>query len=384
MSGDPTGDERASHGVPREVLQAERSKLVAELVELDRDAAQRLAEADPDLHRVRSEKREELARVETAMAPRFAIHKLAERGIDLATPPPPPPVLLKFGGGQPFMRSGVVASLLAPGGTGKTFALVQLAVAIASGTPWLGTYHPTRKGAVFLALAEEDDEEVQRRLWQATRGLDDYQLNEVHRNVAAYGRAGHDVAFLHRTPDRNIGSTQWFSTIKAELAAKGPWRSVILDPWSRWGGVDAETDAHAATFGVRLLEELTKLEGAPAVIVAHHTRKAQRGSNAPADASDARGSSAFVDGGRFTMNLSRHNENLLTLNVTKTNGTIPGPELLLARADGGVLRPATPTEQAEAHEGRATAGARNTRKVPTPVPTPAATNAKQRTQSLEW
>ena len=366
MGHDLNADERAVHGVGRDVLEAERLKLVAELAELDRDAEQRLAEVAPDLLRDRKRKRDELTRLEEAARPRFRILRLAERGVDLAKPPPAAPVLLTGDRGVPFMRSGIVASLIAPGGTGKTYALAQLAVSIAAGTPWLGTYQPTQKGGVLLGLAEEDDDEVHRRLAQATRGLDDYRRAEVHRNLAAHGFSGQDVAFLRRNPDKNIGPAEWFSTFKAELAAKGPWRAIILDPWSRWGGVDAETDAHAATYGVRLLEELTKLEGAPAVIVAHHTRKASKGSG-PADASDARGSSAFVDGGRFTMNLGRQgNGELLALRVTKTNGTVPGPELILARGDGGTLRPATPAEGAEANptprQGSASAA-------PTPSPT---------------
>lgn len=354
MGHDLNGDERATHGVSREVLDAEIMKARAELQSLDLDADRKLAEVAPEILTERTRTRAELARLEEAARPRFEIRRLADRGIDLARLPPPAPVLLTLDGGKPFMRSGVVASLVAPGGTGKTFALVQLACAIGSGTPWLGTYQPTRKGAVLLALAEEDDDEVQRRMYQATRGLDEYQRGEVLRNVAALGLAGRDVSFLRRTPDKNIAAAAWFSTFKPELAAKGPWRAVILDPWSRWGGVDAETDAHAATYGVRLLEELTKLEGAPAVIVAHHTRKASKGSTGPADASDARGSSAFVDGGRFTMNLGRHRESaLLSLRVTKTNGTVPGPELILARGEGGVLRPATPSERASEQDANA-------------------------------
>ena len=368
MGNDLTADTRPTNPLTADLIAAELAKVIAEGAELDRDAEAKLAELAPDLSRDRRRNRDERARLEKAARPRFQIRRLADRGVDLAKPPPAAPVLLTHDRGAPFMRSGIVASLVAPGGTGKTFALVQLAVAIASGSKWLDRYQPTRKGPVFLGLAEEDDDEVQRRLCDATRGLDEYGRTEVARNIAAHGFTGHDVAFLRRAPDKSIGSSEWFDTIKAELAARGPWRAIILDPWSRWGGVDAETDAHAATSGVRLLEALTRLEGSPAVIVAHHTRKASKGSTGPADASDARGSSAFVDGGRFTMNLARGNGDLLSLRVTKTNGTIPGAELILARGSGGTLRPANPDELADAQAAQATSGTRRARPAPASTP----------------
>ena len=374
MGGDLYADARASHGVSREVLDAELAKVLAEGAELERDAEAKLAELAPDLVAARRRNREERARLEEAARPRFRVERLNERGVDLVTPPPSAPVLLTHGRAVPYMRSGIVASLIAPGGTGKTFALCQLAASLATGLPWLETYLPTRKGSVFLGLAEEDDDEVQRRLFGATKALDAYQRSEVLRSVAAHGLMGQDVSFLRRTPDKNIGAAEWFGTLKNELARTGPWRAIILDPWSRWGGVDAETDAHAATYGVRLLEELTRLEGGPAVIVAHHTRKPSAGAKGPSDASDARGSSAFVDGGRFTMNLGRRGTgDLLSLRVTKTNGTVPGPELILGRGEGGALRLATPAEIAADDERderprarRASTGAA------APVPTPTA------------
>ncbi len=370
MGDDLTRDTRPSDPVTPEVIAGKRAKVLAEIADLERDRDARLADVAPEILHDLRRKRDELVRLEEAARPRFEIQRLADRGIDLEKPPPLAPVLLTHDGGVPFMRSGIVASLVAPGGTGKTFALCQLAASLASGVPWLGTYLPTRKGSVFLGLAEEDDDEVHRRLFEATKTLDPYNRNEVLRNVAAHGLMGRDVSFMRRAPDKNIGAAEWFATFKGELARSGPWRAIVLDPWSRWGGVDAETDAHAATFGVRLLEELTRLEGAPAVIVAHHTRKPSAGSKGPSDASDARGSSAFVDGGRFTMNLGRRGAgDLLSLRVTKTNGTVPGPELILARDKGGVLRPATPTEIAEDDEAQPRTSSRRTTTAPTPTPT---------------
>lgn len=351
MGGDLAADDRATHGVEPSQLEATRASLAAEVADLERERAGAFAVGSPERNGVLRRKREELANVDKAIAAttaRFVPRRLVELGVDwLDKPPPPVPALLTVADGSPFVRSGIVASLLAAGGTGKTFALTQLAVSLASGARWLDTYKPTEPGAVFLGMAEEDVDEVRRRLYQATRPLSPEQRAMVMRNVAAEGFAGRDVAFLRRTPDRDVGKAGWFDTFKAGLVEGGPWRCIILDPWSRWGGVDAETDAHAATTGVRLLESLTTLPGNPTVFVAHHTRKPSKGQDAP-DANDARGSSAFVDGGRCTLSLWRRPDELLSLRVTKTNGTVYAPELILTRATGGTLRPATPAEIAAA------------------------------------
>lgn len=273
----------------------------------------------------------------------------------LETLPHEVPVLLRGEHGRPFMRDSRVAALIAPGGTGKTYALCDFAMAVATGSAWLGTYGVASKGKVLLALGEEDEDEIRRRLWHISRPLDLYDRAEVARNIVPLGLMGQQVAMLERTADGNIRASSWFAQFRASLEAHGPWRAIVLDPWSRWGGSDAETDANAATMGISLLESLTQLPGRPAVIVAHHTRKVMAG--ARLDASDTRGSSAFVDGARLVINLSRRpTGDLLELRVTKANYTMPSAPLVLARGDGGILRPATvaqiEAEREEAEEGR--------------------------------
>lgn len=262
--------------------------------------------------------------------------------------PPEARVLLR-NGGAPFMRDGRVALLVASGSTGKTYALCDLGLAIGCGGDWLETYRVERKGRVCLGLGEEDAEEGRRRIYRASRRLDAYQRSEAARNVVVLGLAGQEVGLLRKGQDGNIVASAWFESFRANLARMGEWRAIILDPWSRWGGPDAETDAHAATRGVQLLEALTKLPGNPAVIVAHHTRKPMQvkgGGSAP-DVADTRGSSALVDGARLVVQMMRRRgskRGLLDMVVTKANYTVPGDPLVLSRGTHGVLRPATPAE----------------------------------------
>ena len=285
-------------------------------------------------------------------APSIALRTLAEyrmAGDDwLGQLPNEAAVLLKTRDGAPFVRDSRVGLLVAPGGTGKTFALIDLARAIASGGSWFDHYPVQRKGKVLLALGEEDNEEIRRRLYKATRYSSDYERAEVERNLVPLGLMGQRIGLMERGADGNARASAWYGQLTDQLTKSGPWRCIILDPWSRWGGPEVETDAHAATLGVSMLEALTKLPGSPAVIVAHHTRKSIAGMKQ--DANDTRGSSAFVDGARWVANMSRKGKTrLIELAVTKANYTVPGEPLLLARGEGGTLRAATPAELEEAN-----------------------------------
>src|SRR5690606_14405710 len=79
----------------------------------------------------------------------------------------------------PRGRTGL---LTATGGVGKTYALIQLALAVAGGGFWLDTFRATEAGHVCLALAEEDADEARRRLWRAANALE--LSTEQRRDIA--------------------------------------------------------------------------------------------------------------------------------------------------------------------------------------------------------
>jgi len=260
---------------------------------------------------------------------------------------PPKATSLLTCGYKPYLRDGRVGLLVAPGGNGKSFALMQLAIAVATGQPWLGTYQVERKGKVLLACGEEDVDEVRRRLHSVTRDLGEYERYELARNLVPLGLAGTRTSFLERK-DGVTAVTPWYTQFSGALQAHD-WRAIILDPLSRWGGPEVETDANAATELVTLLETLTKAPGNPAVIAAHHERKSN---GSLSDASSVRGSSALVDGPRWVANLRRRRKgDLLEIAVTKANNTVAPPPLVLKRGQGGLLRPATGQEIADAEVG---------------------------------
>jgi len=297
------------------------------------------------------------------------------------------------GAGEPgFLPRGIVAMLVGEGGGGKTQAAVQLAVAVATADlamsresdagRWLGTYKATERGRVALALGEEDDEEIHRRVWFALRALEEREeaahdgfgfdkkrgpravwkyADAVRENVRPWALAGVSSVFIvpvDATPrfggPRACDPTEEFKAFEAALWRDGkPWSLVVLDPATRFLGADSETNNKAATEWMTLVHRLTKLPGNPTVLVIHHTNKAAR-KEGIADASASRGSSALTDGARWVATLAaphRDDETTvcdLRLTLVKANYVRAGlPPLELVRDDEhpNYLRPMTLREK---------------------------------------
>ena len=255
-----------------------------------------------------------------------------------------------------FFPCGKVGLLAAAGGTGKTMALIQLAIAVATGTPWLGHYSTPKSGRVLLALGEEDEEEMRRRLFQAVKALSVSTSERAHvmANIDVLPLAGESVAFVSK--DARTGDVCELPTIeqlREQLRARAtdaqghePWRLIILDPLSRFAGPDTETDNSAATRFIQTVESLTKAPGNPAVLLAHHTPKSARGKDTESlDTNAARGSSALTDGVRWVASLladkSEDGDALRTVSfqLTKSNYTASAPKHQVKRGDYGVLLP---------------------------------------------
>ena len=261
--------------------------------------------------------------------------------------PPKREALLTDGdgpGAMPFMVRGKASMLVAPGGGGKTGLLTQLAVAVARGTEWLG-YNVKRPGRVLFALGEEDENEMQRRIYDAYNGATD-DSREIAERVAAnlvpLPLYGTNPRFMER-PETNTVSdeTPFYRNMTEYLEERGPWALIIIDPASRFMGAEVETDNAAATRFVELLEKMTQVDGDPTVLAAHHTNKGAH--SGKTDQGAARGSSALVDGVRWVANveivedpegLAEEYRDWRRLRVTKTNYTKRTPPMYLRWAKG--------------------------------------------------
>ncbi len=243
---------------------------------------------------------------------------------------------------------GKTTILQAAGGTGKTFALLDLAVSVAAGRRWLGAFRlpepgpdgETPTGEVLLLLGEEDREDVARRMGGILRcgyRVEGIPLDRLKRNLVVQsvnGCAG--VSFL----DDRGGWTDAGVALLRRVEETGPYRLIVVDPMARFAGPEAELSADTATKYVAFLEALSDCAGGAAVVQAHHTSKAARNSG-DTSMSASRGSTGLVDAARAVLDLSpmagKPPDALgarLRLSSAKANGAPPFDPVLLHRPAG--------------------------------------------------
>jgi len=197
----------------------------------------------------------------------------------------------------PGLEPEMFGLIVAPGGTGKTFFGLDLAVSVALGRSIAGGLFPATAPAktVYLA-AEESGRMLAERLRSLTRASERRDAN-LHQNLLMLpllGEKGYLIEGGKTTP--------LFAQIKT-LAAGA--RLIIVDPVRLLHDGEENDSASAALF-VKVMGQLAKACGA-AVIGVHHANRAS-GENAGSQHA-ARGSSALVDGARWQLNLSRMDKN---------------------------------------------------------------------------
>lgn len=239
-----------------------------------------------------------------------------------------------FGISEGFLPAEVPCILAAPGGCGKTYLLIQAAVAAACGIGWLHAKALTPIKVLFLA-GEEDHNEVARRLQSVLKsmGISENKklIGLVNQNLRLFARVGNNERLI----DDEDKPTEAFKKLKFFLEKNPNIKLVILDPASKYMGCETEKDAAKAQNWVDLLWQLSLTEGKPSVLVAHHTRKdgskntifkASEKDKAPEMDLDAiRGSGGLVNGFRWAMLLARReyddNTERVFLKVVKANYT---------------------------------------------------------------
>ena len=250
---------------------------------------------------------------------------------------------------KPFLRKGILAMLVGAGGVGKTHALAQLALSLATGYPWLDVFPIEKPGHVFLGLGENNLSDIHRLLRKIAKHfmqrikMDQYVFFDPDPLLAAMERiapmafSGVDAAFIHQGQP-----TPFFKALLDSLKQTEPpsgWSCIILDPISRFIGMDAETDNAAATQFIALLEKLSlELKGNPTVIFGHHMNKGGV-SGLSTDQAAARGSSAITDGVRWQVNLEKGKQEEMDSNReiifrhVKSNFTAILPTKILRKDD---------------------------------------------------
>ena len=242
-----------------------------------------------------------------------------------------------------FMPLGNVGILAATGGSGKTQILIQLALSIATGIPWLGRFGVVETGKVILALGETDSPSLQRRLYYSAKRMDlsEEQKQIAYNNIRPIPLAGCDVRL--ETEEKLV--TTFNEQLWNQLEDEKETRLIILDPGSRFMPPEAETDNHQATLFIEQLERLTMAPGGPTVLLSHHTRK---GGGLGKEA--ARGASALTDGARWVANLEKtefqcEENSVMEMYLSKFNDGRAGVRELIRFDKNGAVKALTKDEK---------------------------------------
>lgn len=260
--------------------------------------------------------------------------------------------------GDTWMPRGKVGSLVAPGSTGKSQLLIQLAMCIASSNPnrrWLGELEVPERGNVVLALGEEGERDAHRRIrdtlyhWAQRDGRADISEDEtasIHRRLWAMGMADKRTALMQeptrlryvddvlekeiqlrggeleedeiqaRKMELLEGWTAQYRHFKSLLSNPPDidhaprWKAIILDPASQFIGPEVEKSSEAATRFVGLLKSWAKRtwggqSTGPMVMTAHHASQHAAGEDRESFLSNphaSRGSTALTAGVRWQSN----------------------------------------------------------------------------------
>ena len=244
-------------------------------------------------------------------------------------------------GGEGVLPMGKVGQLIGEGGVSKTSALIQLALAVATGAPWFGTFDVPKPGRVLACFGEEDAEELHRRFFNAAKAMSVAPPKEGA--IIALPLVGMPVPMIEAGYGGDFEDAPFLTWLRDFVSLEGPFALVLLDPLSRFAGSDAEKDNAVGTRFIQGLESLVEPSQGATILACHHTNKVSRGAGARVDTASGRGSSSLTDGVRWVAALSsepvrvespEERERLgevVTLAFTKSNYSRKADPLLLRR-----------------------------------------------------
>lgn len=246
---------------------------------------------------------------------------------------------------------GKVGMLVAPGGTGKSFLMIQLAVAVATHTRLADHWQVDSPGASLILCAEEDDEDLHHRLQDvlaSTIAHTPASQQLIEQRVFIKSMLTEDNLMTHANDHGEMVLTDYVDRLALTARQIPDLKLIIIDPASRFRGGN-ENAAQDTTRFVEALERLRSATGATVLLV-HHTNKGSMNAD-EVNQGASRGSSALTDGVRWQMSLSKPNAKQATAagvsthnlhqyvlaTITKSNGAPPQDPVLLLRGPGGVL-----------------------------------------------
>jgi hypothetical protein len=198
--------------------------------------------------------------------------------------------------GNQFCRR-FLASIIAPGGTGKTALRILQYVALATGQPLTGQ-HVFRRSRVLMLGLEDDKDEMRRRIKAA---LIHHQIEQEEIKGWLFCAAPKGVKLAEiRNGTRRIGHLE--KLLRDAIDRRKP-DLVAFDPFIRLHALE-ENDNGAMDFVCDLLIKLS-IEYDIAIDAPHHTKKGQLTAG---DADNGRGGSGMRDAARLVSTLTTMTE----------------------------------------------------------------------------
>lgn len=229
-----------------------------------------------------------------------------------------------------LVPSHTVTLFFGDGGTGKSLAALQLATAVATGGRWLD--RPVKSGRVLFLTAEDDRDELHRRLADISRAMS-IPLDDLD-GLKILALAGEDAVLAAASgKGGTIVPTPLWSAFGAEAEAFGPVL-IIADTLADIYAGDENVRAQARQF-IGMFRGLAIRMRAAALLLAHPSVAGM------ANGSGSSGSTGWGNSVRSRLYLSRvvmegeeADPDLRVLTTKKANYTRAGSEIRLKWRDG--------------------------------------------------
>lgn len=269
----------------------------------------------------------------------------AEAGVNRFLINEPPEQDYLFDG---LILRNLVYGVFAAGGTGKSYFLLQLVTALATGHS-LGPFKPTRSNRVLYLGAEDPEWELHRRIHLIASNQGLLSSKELADNLAVYPIAGKIGPLLMLGQNNNPTTSAYYEWLQETISNLKGLEVLVLDPLSRLYGLNENDNAHGTAW-ISALERLA-LDYNISIIFAHHEPKSASQNKSLQD-STGRGAGSIKDGCRGTISMRGMTESdsnkfddvnprdYVEVDISKANYTAKLPNsVYFRRGDGGILEP---------------------------------------------
>lgn len=282
--------------------------------------------------------------------------------IFLDTTPPDITGICKLNGWT--FPQGETSLLIAQGGTGKSYFLLALMLALATGIKY-GEFEPKRKYKVLGLFGEDCETIIQTRVKNIVSQLhlDDIQYRYDLKNFNAQSVINMRLVEFgdHQNPKATDKFKELCELLEREQDKGQPVDILILDPLIRFYGLNENDNQNASFFIDTIIGELQRKYGVT-TILSHHVPKANSKGAVVIRIKDIeqispRGAGAFLDNCRYALAMLKVRKdeakdygikeedykNYVAIKPIKNNytGEIANPSFL-RRYDQGVLMPSNP------------------------------------------